>query len=78
MNKILKLLKGKTLKGLGKLSKVAWLFEIGNLDGDVISVAGVPKAFFLQTGEPVSDPFVEEQVVKPEKITPLRGKTEIE
>ena len=76
MNKILKLLKGKSLKGLGKLSKVAWLFKADVPDEDVISVVGVPAAFFLSSGEPCMDPEIE--VIKPQKIETLKGEIEIE
>jgi len=76
MNKILNILKGKSLKGLGKLSKVAWLFKTDTPDEDVISVVGVPTAFFLSSGEPCIDPEIE--IIKPQKIETLKGEIEIE
>lgn len=77
MNKILKILKGKSLKGLGKLSRVAWLFKIDDKpDKDVISVRGVPEATFLSSGGSCMDP--ELQMLKPQKPEVLKGEIEIE
>jgi hypothetical protein len=76
MNKILKLLKGKSLKGLGKLSKVAWLFKKDTPDRDVISVRGVPVATFLSSGESCMDPEIE--ILKPQKLEALKGEMGIE
>lgn len=76
MNKILKLLKGKSLKGLGKLSRVAWLFKMDEPDKDVISVRGVPIATFLSSGGSCIDPEIE--IIKPQKLEKLKGEIEIE
>lgn len=78
MNKILRLLKGKSLYGLGKLTKIAWIFKEDPVDGDVISVRGLPEAFFLTSGGSCPDPDTEEEIVYPQKIGPLKGKIEIE
>lgn len=76
MNKILNLLKGKSLKGLGKLSKVAWLFKADTPDKDIISVVGVPVATFLSSGGSCIDPEIE--IIKPQKLEKLKGEIEIE
>lgn len=76
MNKILNLLKGKSLKGLGKLSRVAWLFKMDEPDKDVISVRGVPIATFLSSGESCMNPEIE--IIKPQKLEKLKGEIEIE
>jgi len=78
MNKILKLLKGKSLKGLGRLTALAWLFSAETPDRDIISVTGAPEAYFLLSGESVSDPETAEEILKPVKVEILRGKIEIE
>jgi len=44
VNRILKLLKGKSLKGLGRLTALAWLFTADTPDRDIISVAGATEA----------------------------------
>jgi hypothetical protein len=77
MNRILNLLKGKSLKGLGKLSRVAWLFKIDDEpDKDVISVRGVPEVAFLSSGGSCMDPELE--TLKPQKPEVLKGEIEIE
>jgi len=43
VNRILKLLKGKSLKGLGRLTALAWLFTADTPDRDALSVTGVPE-----------------------------------
>jgi len=78
MNKILKLLKGKSLKGLGRLTALAWLFTTDTPDRDIISVAGAPEAYFLLSGESAPNPETAEEILKPVKVEILRGKIEIE
>jgi len=78
MNKILKLLKGKSLKGLGRLTALAWLFATDTPDRDIISVTGVPEPYFLLSGESAPDPEMSEEILKPVKVEILRGKIDIE
>jgi len=78
MNKILKLLKGKSLKGLGRLTALAWLFATDTPDRDIISVTGAPEAYFLLSGESAPEPETEEEIVRPVKVEILRGKIDIE
>lgn len=78
MNKILKLLKGKSLKGLGRLTALAWLFATDTPDRDIISVMGTPEAYFLLPGESAPEPETAEEILKPVKVEILRGKIEIE
>ena len=51
-------------------------FKADTPDEDVISVVGVPAAFFLSSGEPCMDPEIE--IIKPQKIETLKGEIEIE
>jgi len=78
MNKILKLLKGKSLKGLGRLTALAWLFATDTPDRDIILVTGTPEAYFLLSGESAPEPETAEEILKPVKVEILRGKIEIE
>ena len=82
MNKLLKLLKGKSFMGLGKLSSMAWMFRISKdeaIDEDIIErCIGQPFFFCVMSGEPAFDPVVEEIVIKISVIVSVKGRVEIE
>jgi len=78
MNKILKLLKGKSLKGLGRLTALAWLFTADTPDRDALSVTGVPEPYLLLSGESAPETETEKEIVRQVKVEILRGKIDIE
>ncbi|MGB4028384.1 MAG: hypothetical protein WBK47_08590 [Acetomicrobium sp.] len=81
MNKILKILKGKSLKGLGKLTKIAWIFNVKpeeTADPDIISVTGIPSSIFMISGASVPTPEISESVIKIEVLQPLKGSVNVE
>jgi len=53
MNKILKLLKVKSLKGLGRLTALAWLFTADTPDRDALSVTECPNRTFFCRENPL-------------------------
>jgi len=82
MNKLLKLLKGKSFMGLGKLSSMAWMFRISKdeaIDEDIIErFIGQPFFFCVLSGGSAFDPVVEENVIKIPIVAAMKGRVEIE
>lgn len=82
MNKLLKLLKGKSFIGLGKLSSMAWMFRISKdeaIDEDIIErFIGQPFFFCVLSGGSAFDPVVEENAIKIPIVASMKGRVEIE
>ena len=82
MNKLLRLLKGKSFAGIGKLTKVAWIFKISPnevIDADIPEKKiGVPEFFHVLSGASAPEATVESSVFKISPVKPMKGSVEIE